>query len=398
VSQKIFQSFWYGDELSPYETACMQSFLDHGHRFVLYTYRDDLSVPAGVELRDAAPLVASEWYFTYESPDGKGSHALFSNLFRYKLLVEEGGWWVDTDVICLSGELPQSEIFCAYQESGSINGAVLRLPKGHAVARKGYQRALALKENARWGEVGPELVTALVEECGLVGVVQPMTVCYPVHYTEAIDLLRPSRTQVLKERVRDALFLHLWNEMFRREQLDKTKLPPAGSLLREIFDRHKLDGWTGEYDRDAFEKSHQIWDLQATLRARNEERDGLQGQLATLAEERDGLQGQLATLAEERDGLQSQLATLAEECKGLRDQVKTLTKERVSLKVEVEKFAAERARLESERAVELADRERLLHDLSELRNSTSWRLTRPLRWLGRVLRRSRKNRNSDIRA
>ena len=33
-------------------------------------------------------------------PDS-GSLAAFSNLFRYKLLLERGGWWVDTDVICL---------------------------------------------------------------------------------------------------------------------------------------------------------------------------------------------------------------------------------------------------------------------------------------------------------
>jgi hypothetical protein len=304
-----FQSLWYGDALSPYEEACMRSFLDHGHRYVLYAYRSDLRVPAGVELRDAASLIAPDGYFTYGSGVGSGSHALFSNLFRYKLLMEEGGWWVDTDVICLSRELPQCDIFCAYQETRSINGAVLCLPKGHAVAREGYERALAVSERARWGEVGPELVTALIEKAGVLGFVQPMPVCYPVHYTEAIDLLRPSRTRVLRERVRGALFLHLWNEMFRREQVDKTRLPPAESLLREVFDRQKIDGWIGEYDRDDFEIPNQKWDLRAAV-----------------------------------------------------------------------------ARLELERGALLADRECLQRGLSELRNSTSWRVTRPLRWLKGALR------------
>jgi hypothetical protein len=300
----MFQSFWYGGALSPYEEACMRSFVDHGHRYVLYTYGRDLRIPAGIECRDAALLIAPEAYFTYDLGDGAGSHALFSNLFRYKLLAEQGGWWVDTDVMCLGRDIPQCEIFCAYQESGSINGAVLHLPKGHPVAREGYERAFAVRERARWGEVGPELVTALIEAHGLAGLVQPMPVCYPVHYTEAIDLLRPSRARVLRERVRGALFLHLWNEMFRREQVDKTRLPPAGSLLREIFDRHPLDGWTGEYERDDLEKPRQIRDLEATVR--------------------------------------------------------TLT-------THAEALAAERERLDCE--------------IAALRNSTSWRLTRPLRWL-----------------
>jgi hypothetical protein len=315
----LFQSFWYGDALSPYEQACMRSFLDHGHRYVLYTYRRDLRVPAGVECRDAAPLLAPEAYFTYGPGDGAGSHALFSNLFRYKLLAEQGGWWVDTDVVCLGREIPQCEIFCAYQESGSINGAVIHLPKGHLVAREAYKRALVMRERARWGEVGPELLSALIEAQGLTGLVQPMPVCYPVHYTEAVDLLRPSRTNVLRERVRGGLFLHLWNEMFRREHVDKTRLPPAGSLLREIFDRHPLESWTGEYERDDLEKPRQIRDLEATVR--------------------------------------------------------TLAAERASLTTHAEALAADRDRLEREFAA--------------LQKSASWRLTRPLRWLGKAFRTGR---------
>src|SRR5262249_43552223 len=160
----------------------------------------------------------------YEPATTFGSHALFSNLFRYKLLAERGGWWVDTDVICLGREIPQYEIFCAYEGSGSgvVNGAVLYLPKGHAVAREGYERALSVREGAQGGEVGRKLVTPLIAAHGRADLVQPMQVCYPIHYTEVFDLLRPSRADVLRERVRSAHFLHLWNEILRREPVDKT--------------------------------------------------------------------------------------------------------------------------------------------------------------------------------
>jgi hypothetical protein len=38
----------------------------------------------------------------------------------------------------------ESKDFCIYQESGSINGAVLHLRKGHPPAREGYERAVAI--------------------------------------------------------------------------------------------------------------------------------------------------------------------------------------------------------------------------------------------------------------
>ena len=95
----IFQSFWLGNVLSPYEKMCIRSFIDHGHTFHLYTYSSQLEVPDGVELKDAAELLDLSEYFTQNKGVGTGSHAPFSDLFRYKLLAQRGGWWVDTDVV-----------------------------------------------------------------------------------------------------------------------------------------------------------------------------------------------------------------------------------------------------------------------------------------------------------
>jgi hypothetical protein len=40
-----FQSFWYGEALSPYELFCLKSFIDHGHAVDLYTYDANLVAP-----------------------------------------------------------------------------------------------------------------------------------------------------------------------------------------------------------------------------------------------------------------------------------------------------------------------------------------------------------------
>ena len=124
MGRHIFQSFWNGGELSPYERLCLKSFIDHGHRVALYTFHH-LTVPIGVELRDASELIPESEYFVYKEGPGAGSPSAFSNLFRYKLLATKGGWWIDTDVICLANSIPKSSFFAAYESLDTINGAVL---------------------------------------------------------------------------------------------------------------------------------------------------------------------------------------------------------------------------------------------------------------------------------
>ena len=104
MPKHLFQSFWAGPSLSPYEHLCLTSFIDRGHAFDLYTFDANLAVPAGVQLRDAATILDQSEYFVYENGPGRGSPSAFANLFRYKLLQDKGGWWVDTDVICLADE------------------------------------------------------------------------------------------------------------------------------------------------------------------------------------------------------------------------------------------------------------------------------------------------------
>src|SRR5690242_7467336 len=106
----LIQSFWHGANLPRHCTLCLKSFVDLGHQFHLYTYDDGVAVPEGITLRDAREVLPESSVFFYQIGDGVGSVAGFSNRFRYKLLLEQGGWWVDTDVLCLSSTLPAQDI------------------------------------------------------------------------------------------------------------------------------------------------------------------------------------------------------------------------------------------------------------------------------------------------
>src|SRR6267154_6333445 len=94
----VIQSLWVGPQLSVMERISISSFLKNGHSYILYAYGPVDGLPDGAELKDANEILPSSDIFTYSE---YATYSGFSNFFRYKLLMERGGWWVDTDIICL---------------------------------------------------------------------------------------------------------------------------------------------------------------------------------------------------------------------------------------------------------------------------------------------------------
>lgn len=242
-----FQSFWIGDRLSPYEALCMRSFLDHGHAFALYAYSDRLEVPRGVELRDASAILPKDQCFAYSTGFGSGSFSACSNLFRYLLLHRFGGWWVDTDVVCLTGRIPFYYSFFAHEDADFINGAVLYFEPGDRLIEECLRDALELGRDVTWGQIGPRLITRKVHALNRGWEAQASATCYPIHWSAALDLVDPRKTAEIAASTSDSMLLHLWNEIFRQAGLSKKCLPPSGSYLRMLAERHPVPGWKGLY-------------------------------------------------------------------------------------------------------------------------------------------------------
>src|SRR5262249_51694645 len=249
-----FRSFWHGGALSPFELCCLKSFADHGCEVDLYTYDANLRVPAGVRICDAGEIAGKDEVFVYEAEGfGKGSPSAFSNFFRYKLLAEKGGWWIDTDVLCLSDRIPAVSEFFARQDDESVNGAILYFEPGHPVMAQCLAETIKRGRDVKWGDTGPVLLTRVLQECGCLERAIPASVCYPVHYTRALDALRPSSAAVLLPKIEASLFLHLWNSSFVHGGIEKNCRPPKGSLLRILMDKHPVGGWRGEHDERTLE-------------------------------------------------------------------------------------------------------------------------------------------------
>ena len=100
-----------------------------GHPYHLYTYDPIDNVPDGVALQDAGQILPQSLIFRNQNGQGKGSMAAFSDLFRYKLLLDRGGWWVDTDVFCLKPfDFAAPYVFGA--EDKPVASGVIKMPRG----------------------------------------------------------------------------------------------------------------------------------------------------------------------------------------------------------------------------------------------------------------------------
>lgn len=249
-SNKIVHAMWVGAHLSRLELLTLHSFLRHGHDVHLWTY-DDLSkapLPPGVRLRDAAQVIARRDVFTKAGRDretGVGNNSFgapFSDLFRFKLLLEHGGIWVDMDVTCLRPfDFPGDYAFRPHRLG--VVGSVLKCPKGSTMMRRVYEETVrTVDRNADY--LAPNrILSAHVAESGLMGhVVSEMT--NPDDWFRYIKPLIEKPTAIP-----DAWYgVHWINEMWRTLRMD-------GGYYR---DRKVLD-YAPDKDRPA--DGSTLWEL-----------------------------------------------------------------------------------------------------------------------------------------
>jgi Alpha 1,4-glycosyltransferase conserved region/Glycosyltransferase sugar-binding region containing DXD motif len=231
VTDDVVQSLWIGPRLTAMERLSIESFLRHGHEFHLYTYGHVDGVPAGTVVRDGREILPAERIFFY-----KDQHSVsgFSNFFRYKLLLERGGWWVDADMVCLRPfDFEGAHVFASELSKGvvHVSSGAIRAPRGSEAMSWAWEVCDAKDpQSLRWGETGPTLVAAAVERFGLQSSVQPPETFCPFPYTDWRVLLDPDAPVIPAESVA----VHLWNEMWRREGADKDAAYDSGCLYERL--------------------------------------------------------------------------------------------------------------------------------------------------------------------
>jgi glycosyltransferase involved in cell wall biosynthesis len=141
---RVVHSLWIGERLSKLELLTIHSFLRHGHEFHLWLY-DDLqtSLPSNVVLENAEEILPRARIFKRRDIDpetgvGRDSVGSFADLFRYKLLFERGGWWVDMDVTCLRPFDFQTDYVFRPHRVGVVNN-IIKCPPHSVLMKMTYE-------------------------------------------------------------------------------------------------------------------------------------------------------------------------------------------------------------------------------------------------------------------
>ena len=152
-NMSIVNALWIG-KLGKLQLLSINSFLKQGHKYILWIYPNinkkliPTNIPKGVIVKDANKIFNKKYIFKHWS----GNYATFADMFRFKLLHEKGGWWVDLDLICLR-KLPDVSYFFGGERrkrtgafktklSHSFWIGLMRFPKNNLLLKKIYTEML----------------------------------------------------------------------------------------------------------------------------------------------------------------------------------------------------------------------------------------------------------------
>jgi glycosyltransferase involved in cell wall biosynthesis len=217
---RIVHGLWIGERLSKLELLTIYSFLRQGHEFHLWLY-DDLqtSLPKNVILENAEEILPRARIFRRREPDpetgvGRDSLGLFSDLFRYKLLLEKGGWWVDMDVTCLRPFDFRTDYVFRPHRVGVV-GNIIKCPPRSKLMKMTYEQVeREVNENSPW-LLPNRVLSGNIRRLKLDRFLRP-DICNEDHWLHAIKPLLDKDRRLPKA----WYAIHWINEMWRMLQAD----------------------------------------------------------------------------------------------------------------------------------------------------------------------------------
>jgi len=236
---RVVQSLWIGSDLSAMEHLSISSFLKNGHQYHLYVYDNIGNIPAGTVVNDGEEILPSSMIFQYKQHK---SYSAFSNFFRYKLLLEKGGWWIDTDLVCLKPfDFPEEYVFSSERAAGRefINSGAIKAPAASDLLAYAWETCQTKnREELVWGEVGPRLMAEAINKFSLERYVKRYDVFCPIGYAEWTKILDPNVTWKFEEAT---YAVHLWNDFWRRNGKDKNQRYDPDCLYEQLSRRYSVE-------------------------------------------------------------------------------------------------------------------------------------------------------------
>lgn len=271
----LLQSYWSDAPLSLLEKACLVSWTAFGARVHLFTHDSipalEAQIPSAarhyIDVLDASAIVPKSKKFAYKgaAPKSKRADAFsalpFSDLFRYEMLRQRGGIWMDMDIILIrpvpARILRQPYFFVSERtlQAGAYKSKELQKPTnamigarepGSAWANWITKNASAKSIDSAWTFM--KLFQESLKELDLSRYVEPPEFVMPVNWWD-LDGLFEAGGKCLRVKYGVAatcpsllqnpkvIGVHLFRGLLRKQDLpyeDRSKIP-ADSLLGRIL-------------------------------------------------------------------------------------------------------------------------------------------------------------------
>lgn len=220
------------------EKLCLSSFLKNGHAVHLYSYEEIPDVPKGVISKDAEEIIPKNM-FDYRTFINNGT---FADYFRYKLLFDRGGWWVDTDLICIQPFCFEGAYVFGYMgpwkrtithqtralrrfgnpapppktvvlSGKEICNNCMCAPPGSEIMKAAFEVCCRFDPSkVKWSEdVGPTLLDSLVRHFDLMEFVKSTEFFNPIDHMAIPSMIDPEAHWVFCP---DVHAVHLWSDMW----------------------------------------------------------------------------------------------------------------------------------------------------------------------------------------
>jgi len=260
----VIAGLWVGSDLSWVEQVCIKSYIDNGHRFVLYLVDDILGIPNGVDVRHANEIFYPP-PFNIKDND-RQRVAVYSDIFRLHLLFKTNYIWADLDAYCVQAfDFPGSFVFSQLKD-GTVPTGIIRLPKNSETLRamldfvsmpnpvqpwRGPRLHRISKKrtdnNEKWGIEalawacsGPKAFAYFLNETNEISHAMDANAFYPLFINELWKLHVQNFDISLIEKA-DVYSVHIYGLQKKIIANRYSGLPISGSYLDKICTRHEID-------------------------------------------------------------------------------------------------------------------------------------------------------------
>ncbi len=257
-------SFWFGSDLSWLEALCIQSFLDRGHRFVLFVPKKIANIPICTTVKPASDVL---WPAPFDIEDNdRLKVAVFSDIFRLHLFEKTDFIWVDLDAYCVRPFDFETPYVFAHSGVGGFPNGVVRLPKdsetlklmlefvtdpnptqpwrGDRLRRINRRRVSNGEswgiETLPWGCSGPKAFGHFLRQTGEDRHAMPADAFYPLLPDHLWKLHAPEIETADIER-EGVYSVHIYGHQKKYLARAAQGLPKPGSYLARLCDRHGID-------------------------------------------------------------------------------------------------------------------------------------------------------------